>query len=123
MFLPLAIEDLHLALVVAGPSDRGGGDGLLDVREVRRRQCRLEGAEGFIELLLRPRSDDGDDALALGQNPGDRELRCGDSLLGRDLLQRVDEPLVLLAVVAGEAGHVGAEVALTRRLRTAEQST
>ena len=37
-------------------------------------------------------------------------------------LQRLDQLLVLLAVLAGEARKVRAEVALARRLRAAEQA-
>ena len=38
----------------------------------------------------------GTSAVLLGQHPGDRELRRACALLGGDLRQRIDEPLVLL---------------------------
>jgi hypothetical protein len=39
--------------------------------------------------LLRP--EDRDDVRALGEKPGERELRCGRSLGLRDLLDPIDE--------------------------------
>ncbi len=40
--LPLAVGDLHLALVVAGAGDRGRRDGLLDPRQVGGRELYVE---------------------------------------------------------------------------------
>ena len=78
-------------------------------------------AQRFGELGTRPRADDRHDRRSLREHPRDGELRGRDALLGGQLLQRVDQPLIALAVLAGEARQVRAEVAARRRLRAAEQ--
>lgn len=90
-------------LVVPMTCDSGRRNGFLDPREVRWRERDLEGAKRLLELCAGPRADDRHDALALRQDPRDGELRGTDALLGCELLQRVDEALVLGAVLSVRA--------------------
>ncbi len=54
----------------------------------------------------------GDDVVALGEHPGERELAGGDALLGGDLLDPLDQLQVALEVLALEARVDAAEVVL-----------
>lgn len=62
------------------------------------------------------RAGDGDDIRALGEQPGERDLRGGGALLGGDLLQQGDEVLVAGQGVRLEAGQLGPHVVRRQRL-------
>jgi hypothetical protein len=63
-----------------------------------------------VQALARARSDERHDVVAAVQHPGDRGLRDRRPLRLGDLAQGVDEAKVALAVLAGEARRVRAEV-------------
>ena len=98
-------------LVVASARDGRRRNGLLDARHVRWRERHAERAQRLRQAAPASARRSPARCRALRQHPCDRELRGGDALLGRQLLQRLDEPLVALAVLAGEARQVRTKVA------------
>ena len=72
-----------------------------------------ERAQRLVELRPGARADHGDDGAALREHPGDRELRRARAALRRERPRAVaTSRLVPLPVLAGEAGQVGAEIAV-----------
>ena len=71
----------------------------------------LQRAQRFRELRARARADERHDRRALRKDPRDGELRGGDPLRGCQFLQRLDQALIALAVVSGEARQIRAEIA------------
>src|ERR1044071_7768661 len=109
--LALAVEVLHLLRGVARSGDLGRGNRLLDLGQLGRRQRDRESAERLLELRPGPRADQRDDRVALGEDPGERELRRAHTACCGNLSERRDQALVALAVLAAEPRQVSATVA------------
>ena len=107
---PLAVEDRHLAGVVAVAGGGAGRHCALDPREVVGGQLEVERAERLGEPVAAARADQRHDVLAAREHPGDRDLGDRRALLCGDRAQRLDEREVAIEVLAGEAGGVAAEV-------------
>ena len=89
----------------------------------RRRQLDVERAERLGELRPRARADHRHDASGPSASTQAIASCAGVTpFSAASFCERVDQPLVALAVLAGEARQVRAEVARRRRLRAAEQA-
>ena len=76
----------------------------------------MECAERFGELRARARADQRHDAVSFHEHPRNGQLRDGHALLGRQLLQRFNQTLIPLAILAGEAREMRAEVSTAEGL-------
>src|SRR5579862_6239559 len=70
-----AIEVAHLRLAVPRARDLRRWDRLLDRRDILRRQMNLQCPQRLVELLARSRAHHRHNTLALGEHPGDGDLR------------------------------------------------
>jgi hypothetical protein len=91
---------------------RGGG---LDLAEVIGRQLRVDGADVLVETLQPAGAGDRDDPGLLGERPRQGDLRGGGVLACGDRAEQVDQGLVRLAGLGGEAGDGGADVGAVER--------
>src|SRR5881398_2239538 len=90
-----------------GGAERHGG---VDRRQVLGRERDGERAHVLLEVRPPLRSRDGDDVLALGEHPGERELRGPAALARRERLEVAHQVEVFLEVLALEARREAAVV-------------
>src|SRR5438445_1738541 len=113
-----AVDGAHVGVALAGGrSFRGRG---VDPLQVFRAEAELESGGVFLQVVAALGARDGDDVGTPGEEPGQGQLAgCGVLLTG-DLLDAVDEPEVLLEVLALEAGRVAAVIVGGQVLEAAE---
>jgi hypothetical protein len=92
------------------PLHRDPGNRALDVAEVVVRQFDAGRPDVLFEAVQLRGTGDGDDPRLLREQPGERDLGARRSLLVRDLAEHLDQGLIRLAVLRGEARDGIAEV-------------
>src|SRR5215813_4793318 len=84
-----AVDRAHVR--VARPGGDPLGEDLLDALEVRASEADVEGARVLLQVAPPLGAGDGHDVVALGEHPGEGELRRPAALLRRHLLDVADE--------------------------------
>ena len=106
----LTVEHGHLALVVASACCCAWRHCALDGSEVILAELQLESADRFRQPITSCGTHQGDDVLAAGKHPGDRDLGDGHALRLGDGAQSLDEDEVAFKVLPAESRHVGAHI-------------
>src|SRR2546425_7069671 len=106
----LDVDALHLGLGIARARGGAGGHRLVDPREILLREIDRQRLHVLLEIgaPLGPR--DGEDVLALREEPGERELGRGGALLPRDLFDPAHETEIVLEIALLEARMLTASV-------------
>ena len=120
--LTLAIQRLHLALVIAGAGHGEVGNRFGNEGEVDRRKSQSQSAERVLKLTTRAGSHYRNDGRALRQDPCDCELRRASVPCRRKDPQCDCQLLVPFEILVAEARKVAAKVATTARSRAREQA-
>ena len=109
-FGALEVDGLHASFVVAVAGGGSCGEGLVNALEGFRRELEVDGAEVVFEVLEALGAGDGDDVVALGEDPCEGELGRGAAEFGGDGFYGFGEVEVAGEVFALEAGVVLAPV-------------
>ena len=95
-----------LASLYRSPAATPFGSDLVDLLQVGRRELHLQRPQVLLQVLPPLGPEEGHDVFALGEHPGERELRRAAPLPFRDRLHLLDQLEVLPEVVALESGSV-----------------
>src|ERR671926_131630 len=104
----LASYGPHLLVGISFTGGRSAGDDLLDAGEVVFSERYTGGTCVIFEVLAALGPGDGDDIIALGEQPREGELAWGDALAVGDLAHPVRKLQILLEVLPCEAREAGA---------------
>src|SRR3984893_9825813 len=108
----LDVDALHLGLGIAQTRGRAEGHGFVDPRQVILGQADRQRLHVLLEVRAMLGAWNGQDVLALREEPGERELGRSGALLSGDLLDPADEPEVVLEILILEARMLPATVVL-----------
>src|SRR3989442_1608276 len=100
-----------------------GRSHLVEPRQLVVRQLDRRRGDVLLEVAPPLRARDRDDVVTLRLHPRERELRRRDALLGRNLLDPLDELEVALEVTGLEARIAPPEVVLRQIVRRAKATT
>ncbi len=99
----LAVDALHVGFGVAVASYGVGGDGSFEFRDLFGGEMDVAGGGVFFEVLAALGAGNGNEVNAFAEDPGEGELAGLDTFAIGDGADAIDEDLVLIEVVAGEA--------------------
>src|SRR2546423_892987 len=113
-------HSFHCAFGVASTGRRAWRKEAIDGLKLFLTQFDINGFNILLQILDPFRARNGNDAFALGENPGQRKLRRCATLLCCELLNVFGETLVALKILALKTGVSFAEIGFFEILRAAE---